>query len=320
MPHILMLRPLHPDAVALFQARPDITFEVLEPVDPARLMERIASADAISVRNTAIPASLIARGNRLRTVARHGVGYDAVDVAALTARRIPLTITSGANATSVAEHALALLLAVAKRVTELDAALQRGDWLPPAGRPMVELSGRTGLVIGHGRIGHRVAKLCAAFGMRVLVCDPYIDQAAIAAAGHRAVASLDAALPEADVVTVHVPKSAETTGMLDARRLALLPAHAILINTARGGLVDEAALAAALRAGRLLGAGLDVFAAEPVPRDNPLLGLPNVVASAHLAAGTEEGMRRMGILCAQNILDVLDGKPNPEMVVNKEVL
>ncbi len=320
MPHVLMLRPLHPDAVALFEARPDITFEVLEPVDPQILVEKIAGADAISVRTSPIPASLIARANRLRTVARHGVGYDAVDVAALTARRIPLTITNGANDLSVAEHALALMLAVAKRLCELDGALRGGNWGQLPGRPMVELAGRTVLVLGHGRIGRRVARLCAAFGMRVLVSDPYIDQATITAAGHTPVADLAGALGQADVVSVHVPRSPATIDLLDAPLLALLPAHAILINTARGGIVNEAALIAALRAGRLLGAGLDVFATEPTPKDNPLLALPNVVASAHLAAGTAEGMRRMGMQCAQNILDVLDGRPNPEMVVNKEVL
>lgn len=320
MPHILMLRPLHPDAVALFKARPDITFEVLEPVDPKLLEERIAAADAISVRTTAIPASLIARGNRLRTVARHGVGYDAVDVAALTARKIPLTITSGANAVSVAEHALALMLAVAKRITDLDATLKGGTWGQLAGRPMVELSGRSVLVIGHGRIGSRVAKLCAAFGMRVLVSDPHVAQGAITAAGHTPVADLDAALAQADVVSIHVPKTAETTDLIDARRLAKLPAHAILVNTARGGIVNEPALIAALREAKLLGAGLDVFETEPAARDNPLFRLSNVVVSAHLAAATQEGIRRMGMQCAQNILDVLDGRPDPEMVVNREVL
>jgi D-3-phosphoglycerate dehydrogenase len=320
MPHILMLRPLHPDAIALFDARPDITYEVLDPVDPRKLEERIAAADAISVRVTAIPASLIARGNRLKTVARHGVGYDAVDVAALTARKIPLTITSGANNVSVAEHALALMLAVAKRLVEMDSTLRGGGWGQLQGRPMVELNGRTVLVLGHGRIGHRVANLCAAFGMKVLVSDPYIDQAKISAAGHTPVADLDEALPRADVITIHVPKSPATTDLIDAKRLARLPSHAILINTARGGIVNEPALIAALRGGKLLGAGLDVFEVEPTPKDNELLELPNVVVGAHLAAATQEGIRRMGMQCARNILDVLDGKPNPEMVVNKEVL
>lgn len=320
MPHILILRPLHPDAMALFDARADITYEVLDPVEPKKLEERIAAADAISVRITPIPAGLIARANRLKTVARHGVGYDAVDVAALTARRIPLTITSGANNVSVAEHALALMLAVARRIPEMNARLRGGSWGMLDGRPMVELDGRTALVLGHGRIGHRVARLCRAFGMRVLVSDPYIDQASITAAGHTPVADLDQALAEADVVSIHVPKSPATSDLIDAARLAKLPPRAILINTARGGIVNEAALFAALSEGRLLGAGLDVFETEPTPKDNPLLGLPNVVVGAHLAAATEEGIRRMGMQCARNILDVLDGKPDPEMVVNKEVL
>lgn len=320
MPHILILRPLHPDAMALFDARADITYEVLDPVEPKKLEERIAAADAISVRITPIPAGLIARANRLKTVARHGVGYDAVDVAALTARRIPLTITSGANNVSVAEHALALMLAVARRIPEMNARLRGGSWGMLDGRPMVELDGRTALVLGHGRIGHRVARLCRAFGMRVLVSDPYIDQASISAAGHTPVADLDQALAEADVVSIHVPKSPATSDLIDAARLAKLPPRAILINTARGGIVNEAALFAALSEGRLLGAGLDVFETEPTPKDNPLLGLPNVVVGAHLAAATEEGIRRMGMQCARNILDVLDGKPDPEMVVNKEVL
>lgn len=320
MPHVLLIRKVHPDAIALLEARPDITLEVMDPVDPARLAERVAAADAIGVRTTPITAELIARGNQLKTVARHGVGYDAVDVAALTARKIPLTVTSQANAISVAEHALSLMLALAKRTVECDQSVKTGGWGALAGREMFELSGRTALVIGHGRIGHRVANLCRAFNMHVLVHDPYIDQGLISAAGHTPVPDLDAALPDADVVTVHVPKTASSTNLINAQRLAWMKPRAVLINTARGGIVNEIALHAALTTGKLAGAGLDVFETEPTPNNNPLLQLPNVVVSAHLAANTSESMRRMGMSMAQNILDVLDGKPNPEMVVNKEVL
>jgi D-3-phosphoglycerate dehydrogenase len=320
MPHVLLIRKIHPDAIALFEARPDITLEVMDPVDPERLNERIAAADAIGVRTTPITAALIARGNRLKTVARHGVGYDAVDVAALTARKIPLTVTSQANAISVAEHALALMLALAKRTLETDAAVKSGTWGPLQGREMFELNGRTVLVVGHGRIGHRVANLCKAFGMHVLVHDPYIDQGLITAAGHHPVPDLDAALPDVDVLTIHVPKTPSSTNLINAQRLAWMKPRAVLVNTARGGIVNEVALHAALTTGKLAGAGLDVFDAEPTPADNPLLQLPNVVVSAHLAAATSESMRRMGMSMAQNILDVLDGRPNPEMVVNKDVL
>jgi D-3-phosphoglycerate dehydrogenase len=320
MPHILMLRPLHADAIALLKSRPDITVEILEPVEPDKLNERIAAADAISVRNTAIPGSLIARGNRLRVVARHGVGYDAVDVPALTARKIPLMVTSQANAVSVAEHALTMMLAIAKRLFEQDAMMREGKWGQLPGRPMVDLAGRTALVIGFGRIGHRVAKFCATLGMRTLVFDPYVDQAKIAAAGHVPVPDLDAALPEAQVLSIHCPKTPETTDLIDARRLKLLPKHAILVNTARGGIINEPALIDILGTDHLLGAGIDVFQDEPTPVQNPLFGFPNVIVSPHLAGVTVESLRRMGMQCAQNMLDALDGKPDPEMVINKEVL
>jgi D-3-phosphoglycerate dehydrogenase len=320
MPHVLMIRPLHPDAVALLAARPDITYETLEPVTPEGLAEKIAAADGIAVRTTPIPAELIARGNRLQVVSRHGVGYDAVDVAALTARKIPLMVTSQANAVSVAEHALAMILAVAKRLVEQDAMMRAGGWGALPGRAMVDLAGRTALVIGFGRIGHRTAKYLQVLGLRTLVFDPYVDQAGITAAGHVAVGDLDAALAQAQVISIHCPKTPETTNLIDARRLKLLPLQAILVNTARGGIIDEAALAEALTTGSMLGAGIDVFEQEPTRKDNPLYALPNVLVSPHLAGVTAESLRRMGMACIQNILDVLDGKPDPANVINKEVL
>jgi D-3-phosphoglycerate dehydrogenase len=320
MPHVLMIRPLHPDAVALLAARPDITYETLEPVTPELLAEKIAGADGIAVRTTPIPAELIARGNRLRVVSRHGVGYDAVHVPSLTARKIPLMVTSQANAVSVAEHALAMILAIAKRLVEQDAMMRQGGWGPLPGRQMVDLAGRTALVIGHGRIGHRTAKWLAMLGLRTLVFDPYVDQASITAAGHAAVADLDAALAQAQVISIHCPKTPETTNLIDARRLALLPPQAILVNTARGGIIDEAALAAALTHGTMLGAGIDVFEDEPTRTDHPLYSLPNVIVSPHLAGVTAESLRRMGMACIQNIIDVLDGRPDPANVINKEVL
>jgi D-3-phosphoglycerate dehydrogenase len=320
MPHVLMIRPLHPDAVALLAARPDVTYETLEPVTPELLAEKIAAADGIAVRTTPIPAGLIAHGNRLKVVSRHGVGYDAVDVPALTARNIPLMVTSQANAVSVAEHALAMILAIAKRLVEQDAMMRTGGWGPLPGRAMVDLAGRTALVIGFGRIGHRTAKWLGMLGLRTLVFDPYVDQSAIAAAGHVAAADLDAALREAQVVSIHCPKTPETTNLIDARRLKLLPPQAILVNTARGGIIDEPALVEALTSGTMLGAGIDVFETEPAPNDHPLYRLPNVMVSPHLAGVTAESLRRMGMACIQNILDVLDGRPDPANVVNREVL
>lgn len=319
MPHVLCLRPIHADAIALMRSA-GATVEVLDPVTPVSLAARIPEADAITVRLTRIDAALISRATRLRIVARHGVGYDAVDVPALTARGIPLTITPEANAGSVAEHALMLMLACARRVTGYDQRLRALSWGIAPDLPTVDLAGRTVLVIGFGRIGTRVARLCAAFGMRVLVSDPAVPWNTIKGLGHTPVEDLRSALAESDIVTLHCPGSAENRDMVDAGFLAAMRPGAMLINTARGTLVDEHALAASLRGGHLSVAGLDVFEEEPAVAANPLLGLSNVILTPHSAAGTAEGMRRMAMSCAESILACFAGTLDPHVVVNPEVL
>lgn len=319
MPHVLLLRPIHLDAVARLEAAPGVTVAVAEDLSPAALAGPLARAEAVIVRVHPVDAAFVAAAPALRIVARHGVGYDLVDVPALTARGIPLTITADANAASVAEHALALMLACARHLPAHDAAVRRGDWAG-ARRPTAELAGRRALLVGFGRIGARVAPLCAAFGMRVAVHDPRAAPAAIRAAGAEPAPDLAAALGVADVVSLHCPATDATRGLVDAAFLAALPPGAILVNTARGALVDEAALADALRSGRLAAAGLDVFAEEPIPADHPLLVLPTLVATPHVAAGTAEAMRRMALSAADSVLARFAGTLGPEAVVNPEAL
>jgi D-3-phosphoglycerate dehydrogenase len=256
----------------------------------------------------------------LRVVARHGVGYDSVDVAALTRHNIPLMVTGIANSPSVAEQALFFMLALAKRGAPMHAMVRDARWADRLSELPVDLFGRTLLVIGFGRVGTRVTKACLALGMTVLVYDPYVKTEAIAAAGCSAVSELDAALPRADFVTIHCPKTDETQGMFDAGRLARMKRTAYLVNTARGGIIDEAALHTALTSGALAGAGLDVFEREPPSPENPLLGLPEVVLAPHMAGVTKESFDRMAVAVATNLVDLLDGKPNLDHVVNKEVL
>jgi D-3-phosphoglycerate dehydrogenase len=184
----------------------------------------------------------------------------------------------------------------------------------------VDLFGKTLLVVGFGRVGTRVAKFCLALGLIVLVYDPYVKSESIEAAGCSPVSGLDGALPRADFVTIHCPKTHETQGMFNAGRLARMKQTAYLINTARGGIIDESALHAALASGALAGAGLDVFDREPPAPDNPLLGLSQVILAPHMAGVTKESFDRMAIAVATNLLDFLDGKPSLDHVVNKEVL
>jgi D-3-phosphoglycerate dehydrogenase len=320
MPHVVCLRPVHPEALALLRARPGVTVEVLDPVNEETIAAAMPKADAVIVRATPINRAFLAHATSLRIVARHGVGYDAVDVPALTERGIPLTVTPDANATSVAEHAMMLLLNIARQTRFYDAATRDLRWSSPPVPATFDLAGRTLLVMGFGRIGGRVARLATAFGMKVLVRDPFIPQNTIKGAGFIPVKDLQAGLAEADVVTIHLPSNEKTRGSVNGEFLASMKRGAVLVNTARGTLVDEKALAGALTSGHLAAAGLDVFWEEPASPDNPLLKLPNVICTPHTAAATDQSLRRMALSCAESILQVFDGKLDPDVVINQEVL
>jgi D-3-phosphoglycerate dehydrogenase len=290
-------------------------------IDTAAFNALLADADGVALGLTPFGEAELRAGPNVCVVARHGVGYDSVDVAALTRRGVPLMVTGIANSPSVAEQALHFMLALAKRGPLMDAMVRERRWAERlAGELPSDLFGKTVLVIGFGRIGTRIARACLALGMTVLVYDPYVEADAIAAAGCAPQRDLDTALPLADFVTIHCPKTPETSGMLDAARLARMRSTAYLVNTSRGGIVDETALHSALTRGVIRGAGLDVFDREPPSSDNPLLNLPNVLMAPHMAGVTKESFDRMAVAVADNLLSVLDGKPKMDNVVNKEVL
>ena len=256
----------------------------------------------------------------MKVVTRIGVGYDAVDIPALSRRKIPLMVAGTANSPSVAEQALFMMLTLAKRAVEMHSIVKDGKWGHRLGMLPFDLFGKTVLIIGFGRIGTRTAKRCLAMEMSVLVYDPYKPAAEIKAAGCEPVSDLDAALPRADFVSIHCPKTPETVGMFNAARLKRMKPTAYLINTARGGIVDEAALHAALVSGSLAGAGLDVFEQEPPPSGHSLFDLPNVIMAPHVAGVTREAVDRMSEQTARNILSALDGEPIRQNVINQDVL
>jgi len=256
----------------------------------------------------------------LQVVARIGVGYDTVDVPALTRHRVPLMVVGTANSPSVAEQAMHFMLALARRGADAHAMVRENRWGERLAAVGVDLLGKTLLIVGFGRIGTRVAKRCLAMEMDVLVYDPYVKAEDIRAAGCEPVKDLDAVLPRADFVTIHCPKTAETTGLFAAAQLKRMKPTAYLVNTARGGIVDEMALHAALTSGVIAGAGLDVLDREPPDPANPLLDLPNVIAAPHMAGVTRESMHRMAVQAAKNVLSVFDGRPIRENVINPEVL
>jgi D-3-phosphoglycerate dehydrogenase len=316
MDEVLVVGRVKPEGLAILEARPGVAVRVVDEHAPEAIRTAAAAATAILVRTAPIGADVIAAATRLRVVSRHGVGYDNVDLAALNARRIPLAIAANANRVSVAEHTMAMLLTLAKAAVAHDAAVRAGDWAIRNRFLAFELMGRRLLLLGYGRIGREVAIRARAFGMSVAVHDPFVAAAALAEFGCLPAPDLNAALAEADAVSLHLPLNDATRHIIDARRLALMRPTAILLNTARGGLVDEAALAAALEGGRLRGAGIDVFADEPPRPDNPLLAARNALLSPHNAGVTDESMVRMATEAAANILDVLDGRLDPGVIVN----
>ena len=312
---------LHENALALFRARPDIETRTVPLENAEALAAAIKGANAVLARSARITPDLIATANGLEVVSRHGVGFDRVNVPALSARKIPLTVTGTANSPSVAEQTLMLMLACAKRLLPTDRMTRQGKFLEARhsmGR--IELLDKSVVIVGFGRIGKIVARRCHGFDMTVLAYDPYIDQKVIRDAGVTPVADFRAVLGDIDYLTVHVPLNDETRDLIGAAELAKLKPTAIVVNCARGGIVNEGALYDALKDNRIFGAGLDVFAVEPTPGDHPLFTLENAIVNPHAAASPIECLERMGIQAAQNILDAFDGKLDPQMVVNPDVL
>jgi len=277
--------------------------EVVRWDDP-RVKDWPEEADAIMVRGTKIRAADLARAKKLKIIAKQGVGYDSIDVAAAKQRGIPVVRTPGVNKEAVAEMALGLALAVGRRIAELDRrvrALEKMDRTRILG---MEMWGKTVGVVGVGNIGTLVAhKWRAAFECRVIGYDPYQEKLPI-----EKVERLEDLLRQADLVTLHVPLYQDTKPLIGAPELALMKPRAILVNTCRGGVVDEAALYEALKAGRLFGAGIDVWQVETPRVDSRLLELPNVVATPHAAGGTEETQIRSSLQVAEQAVDVLQGK------------
>jgi D-3-phosphoglycerate dehydrogenase len=318
---VLVPDTMSPAGVDVLRAREDIEVVSYPPIiPPTDFHALLPQAVGVALSMTPYRQAELDASPLMQVVARIGVGFDAVEVPALSARGIPLMVTGIANSTSVAEQAVFFIMALAKRAATLDALVRHNRWGERMQQLPGEIAGKTVLVVGFGRIGMRAARRCAALEMQVQVYDPNVPAATIAAAGYQPVADLDAALPAADFVTIHCPKTPETVGMFGPERLARMKPGAGLVNTARGGIIDESALYDALVSGHLRGAGLDVFDSEPTKPDNKLFTLEQVLLAPHMAGVTTESVIGMGVATAHNILSVLDGAPIAENVVNREVL
>ena len=309
---------------ALLKERDDVEIvefpNMISAGDFEAMLKAQAPVHGVALGATGFGEPELEASKDMKVVTRIGVGYDAVDVPALSRRKIPLMVAGTANSPSVAEQAMFMMLTLAKRAVEMHSIVKDNKWAARLGMLPYDLFGKTVLIVGFGRIGTRTAKRCLAMEMNVLIYDPYKTAAEIKAAGCEAVTDLDAALPKADFVSIHCPKTPETVGMFNAIRLKRMRATAYLINTARGGIVDEPALYDALVSGKLAGAGLDVFEQEPPPSGHSLFELPNVIMAPHVAGVTREAVDRMSEQTARNILSALDGEPIRQNVINQDVL
>ncbi len=297
----------------------DLAEVVLAPAsDEATLRQVAADADAVLNCYAPLSADLIRSLRRCRIIARYGIGVDTVDLPAATAAGILVTNVPDYCIDEVSDHALALILALSRGLARARPATRAGTWDLASVRPLHRLRGQTLALLGFGRIARALAAKAAPLGVRILAYDPYLAPEAIRAGGAEP-ADLATALREADVVSVHVPLSAETRHLIGTAALEQMKPTAFLVNTARGGLVDTQALTAALQAGRLAGAALDVLESEPPPADLPLLRLPNVILTPHAAFYSEESLVELQTRAAEEVARVLRGEP-PRSLVNADLL
>ena len=301
---ILALDGIHADGLNLFR---DAGYEVetSDPIkDPAQLAERLAGVDAVLVRSaTTVSAEALAKATNLKVIGRAGAGVDTIDVDAATARGIAVMNAPDGNTLAAAEHAIALLFSLARHVPRADAGMKAGEW-PKAGLTGFELEGKRLGVIGLGRIGSTVARKAAGIGMEVAAFDPFLPAAA---AGRMSIPmkSLDELLAWADIVTLHIPRTKDTTNLIGEDQLRRMREGSYLINAARGGLVDEAALLRVLEEGHLAGAALDTFVTEPLPKDSPLRANARIILTPHLGASTSEAQQAVSTILARQIIDFL---------------
>ena len=302
---VLACDGIHDDGLALFR---DAGWDVVvsDPIkDPAALAAALTGVDALLVRSaTQVTAEAIAGAKNLRVIGRAGAGVDTIDVDAATERGIAVMNAPDGNTLAAAEHALSLLFALARHVPRADAGMKAGQW-PKAGLTGFELEGKKLGVIGLGRIGGTVARKAQGIGMHVAAHDPFLPASA-AGKGSVALKTLDELLAWADIVTLHIPRTKETTNLLSEAKMRLMRPGGYVINAARGGLVDEAALLKLLEEGHLAGAALDTFVTEPLQADSPLRANPKLILTPHLGASTSEAQQAVSTILARQILDFID--------------
>ena len=313
---ILVTEEIHPRGMAILEAAEDIEIVRVDDAQPQTLLKAVKDVDAIVVRSAILTADIFKAAPKLRVVSRHGVGCDNIDVAHLSARGIPMAIAAGANALSVAEHTLGLMLSCARDLIKQDDLVKNGLWANRNNYIARDLYGAKVVVLGFGRVGRRVTPLLKAMGMDVVVADIQLDGALALKMGCRGVKDFRPELAGADFLTLHVPLDDSTRHIISTAELAAMNKGSVVINCARGGVVDNDALIDALDSGHIRAAGVDVMPVEPPEPDHPLILREDVVMTPHNGAGAVSARIAMAEMAAQNALDALDGTLADECIFN----
>jgi len=314
--NILIIQPIHEEGIKLLENNPNYNYEIIEEIKLEDIKNKIQNCDGLSIRTAKLPGEIIDLGKKLKVISRHGVGYDNVDLAAIKKNKITLTITATANAVAVAEHVMFMLLNICKRKSMYDDAVKNGKFNDRNKLPKtIELWGKNILIAGFGRIGQALIKRCLGFEMNVFIYDPFINEEKIKSLGGIKVDNLENSLSKIDMISLHLPLTNETKNLIDINLIKKMKKNCIIINAARGGIINEIDLDRALNENLIFGAGLDVFDIEPPKDDNPLLKNDKVFLSPHTAAFTEECMKRMGKETIQNIIDFFDEKLEKSKIV-----
>ena len=316
MPKVAILEYIHPSGINLLKKNSTFDFEIIENISKENLINKLPNFDAISLRVIKLDDEIISKCKNLKIISRHGVGYDNVDLNSLKSNNITLAITAKANAISVAEHVMFMILNISKGIDMYDVSVRKGQFLKKDKyNKTFELWKKNFLIAGFGRVGKILTKRCLGFEMNVFVYDPFVDKKTIESFGAIKINDLNESLKDMDYVSIHMPLNKETKNLINLSNLKTMKKSSVIINTSRGGIINEKDLDIALNTGLIFGAGLDVFEKEPLDMDNPLLKNKKVLLSPHSSTFTEECTVRMGKETIQNIIDFFENKLDRSMVV-----
>ena len=317
MKKIAIIEKIHKDGLDLLQKNPNYKYELITDVSEENLIKKLPNFDACTLRVTRLDEKILKHCPNLKVISRHGVGYDNVDLKYLKKNNISLLITSTANAVAVAEHVLSMFLALSKSIISYDNEVRKGNFKKNANKiKTFELLNKNILIAGFGRIGKKLISRCLAFDTKVYVYDPYVDEETIKKYGGLKINNIEDGLKIADYISLHMPLTSETKNLLNYSIFKKMKKNSIIVNTARGGIINEIDLEKALNENLLFGAGLDVFSNEPIEKDNPLLKNKKVILSPHSATFTNECTSRMGIETTKNIIDFFEKKIDKSMIIN----